>query len=217
MFLKVLESNPAFYATWIVLVIVSIVLHELAHGVVAIRQGDRTPIETGHMTWNPLVHMGAFSLILLAVLGLGFGAMPVRPDRFRGRFGRAAVAFAGPATNLLLAAIGVVSAGLLVRFGLIAPPNGVLFFEEFRVANVLLLAATLNLALCVFNLLPIPPLDGSTVLADFWPAWRRWTSNPDLAPFFQAGFLLVFFFGGPLFYRSYSVAVTTFARLAGFA
>jgi hypothetical protein len=86
-------------------VIGSIVLHELAHGWAAIRLGDTTPRDLGHMTWNPLVHMGGFSLVVFAVIGIAWGMMPVDPSRLRGRYGDALVALAGPAMNIVLAAV----------------------------------------------------------------------------------------------------------------
>lgn len=217
MFINLLQVHPTYYVTWVLAVIASVVLHELGHGFAAIRQGDRTPIVSGHMTLNPMVHMGGISLILLAVVGLAFGAMPVNPSAFRGRFGRAAVAFAGPAVNLLIAASTILLAGLLVRTGLVTLPMWEPHVIPYRLDSVtiLLIVAQLNLALFAFNLLPIPPLDGSTVLGDFWPDWKRWTSNPDLAPFFQAGFLLVFIFGARLFVAAGDATGIAFRALAG--
>ena len=87
---------------WVFWVIFSICLHELAHGWAAIWQGDRTPRETGHMTMNPMVHMGGASLIVFALVGIAWGLMPTDPSRYRwGRRGRIAVAAAGPLMNLL--------------------------------------------------------------------------------------------------------------------
>ena len=74
---------------WVFWVIFSICLHELAHGWAAIWQGDRTPRETGHMTMNPMVHMGGASLIVFALVGIAWGLMPTDPSRYRwGRRGR---------------------------------------------------------------------------------------------------------------------------------
>lgn len=216
MFINLLQLHPTYYVTWVLAVIASVVLHELGHGFAAIRQGDRTPIVMGHMTWNPMVHMGGLSLILLAVVGLAFGAMPVNPSAFRGRFGHAIVAFAGPAMNLLIAASTILLAGLTVRAGIAPMPmwDAHVIPLHLDSATILLIVAQLNLALFVFNLLPIPPLDGSTVLGDFWPSWRRWTSNPDLAPFFQAGFLVVFIVGGRLFTAAGNAVGVAFRALA---
>lgn len=217
MFINLLQAHPTYYVTWVLAVIASVVLHELGHGFAAIRQGDRTPIVMGHMTLNPMVHMGGVSLVLLAVVGLAFGAMPVNPAAFRGRFGRAAVAFAGPAVNLLIAGSTILLAGLFVRTGLVSLPMWEPHVIPYRLDSVtiLLVVAQLNLALFAFNLLPIPPLDGSTVLGDFWPAWKQWTSNPDLAPFFQAGFLVIFIIGGRLFLAAGDAVGVAFRAVAG--
>lgn len=154
-------------------VICSIVLHELSHGWAAIRQGDDTPILSGHMTWNPLVHLGTMSLLMFAFLGYAWGAMPVNPSRFRSRRGEAIVAASGPAMNL---AIAVVAAVLLVAWvrlaaGHVAPHvfDNVLTFLERGVG--------LNLFLMLFNLIPLPPLDGSRILGDFWPRYWQILSN----------------------------------------
>ncbi len=103
-----------FYVSWVITVIFSITLHELAHGLMALRRGDHTPVELGHMTINPLVHMGPFSLAALFFLGIAWGAMPVNPSRLRGKYGEALVALAGPVTNLLLAFLGLTGLGDLV-------------------------------------------------------------------------------------------------------
>lgn len=172
-----LQDNPALLVSQIVWVIGSIVLHELAHGWAAIRQGDRTPIETGHMTWNPLVHMGGTSLIVFALVGIAWGAMPVNPSRFRGRYGDVLVSLAGPAMNIALAAVAVVIGVLWTTFaGGVGEPlwsNFAMFFYA---------GAFLNVFLAIFNLLPIPPLDGSRILAGFSPAYRRLIESPN-APF----------------------------------
>ena len=84
-FLYMAKIDPFTYVSWVVTVVVSVVLHELGHGVAALRQGDDTPRTSGHMTLNPLVHMGGLSLFLLFVIGIAWGMMPVNPSRFRSR------------------------------------------------------------------------------------------------------------------------------------
>ncbi len=168
------KDDPAVLISWVVWVIGSICLHEIAHGVVAVRLGDRTPIETGHMTWNPLVHMGRASLIIFALTGIAWGLMPVNPARLRGRHGDAIVAFAGPALNLGLAALSIVAVALWSTYaGAVADPLNrnlrVFFFA----------GAYLNLILAAFNMLPVPPLDGSRVLASFSRPARDFYSRPE--------------------------------------
>lgn len=188
MFFKYLTENPVFYFTVVTAVVINVVLHELGHGFAAIRQGDDTPRVTGHMTLNPLVHMGGMGLVFLFLFGIAFGAMPVSPSRFRSRYGRAIVAFAGPAVNLILAAIGILVAGLWLR---IAGVPEAPFASNLH--NFFVWFAVLNIILALFNLLPLPPLDGSSVLGDLVPGYGRFASNPRNRPIFIGAFILVFF------------------------
>jgi Zn-dependent protease len=181
--------------SWIVWVIGSIVLHELAHGWAALWAGDRTPVETGHMTWNPLVHMGGPSLIMLAIVGIAWGAMPVNPSRFRGRYDDAIVSFAGPAMNILLAAGALVAMALWLGAGRwLGLANQQPLF--LNVAIFLELGIMLNLVLFAFNLLPIPPLDGARILSSFSPGFRRMWESEQAQAFALFAFIGVFFLGG---------------------
>src|SRR4051812_36019683 len=81
MFLQEAQSNPRFFLAVCITVILSITIHELAHGIVAVWRGDDTPIETGHMTLNPAVHMGVISIVCLLLAGISWGSMPVDPSR----------------------------------------------------------------------------------------------------------------------------------------
>jgi len=176
--------------SWVFWVIASIVLHELGHGMAAIRSGDRTPIDTGHMTLNPFVHMGAVSLVCFAILGFCWGAMPVDPTRFRGRYDEAKVAAAGPAMNfglaLTCAIAGAVWAVLLSQH---APEH-----VRHNVRIFIRIGAGLNVFLMLFNLLPVPPLDGSRILANFFPAVRRMVFDERGQIIAVIGFVLVFRF-----------------------
>lgn len=177
--------------SWVVIVIGSIVLHELGHGWAAISRGDRTPIETGHMTWNPIVHMGHMSLIMFLLFGIAFGAMPVDPSRFRGRYASAYVAAAGPAMNLILTLACILFGGIVLAF---APRIG-----EPLAGNLFMffsLGAMLNIILMLFNLLPIPPLDGSRILANFSPGYARLWYSENAQWVAMGLFILVFLFGG---------------------
>lgn len=185
------HSNPAALISWVVWVIGSITLHELAHGVAAIRCGDRTPIETGHMTWNPIVHMGQTSLIIFAVIGIAWGMMPVNPSRFRKKYDDALVSFAGPAMNVVLAAFCLVAGALWIRFGGFA--SAALhdnLFTFFR------LGAALNIVLAALNLLPIPPLDGSHILASFSWRYRQFLMKPESRVISMIAFVMIFLLGG---------------------
>ncbi len=170
------EETQFWYFSVVLTVIVSIVLHELAHGWAAIREGDDTPIETGHMTGNPMIHMGGLSIALVFLFGIAWGAMPVNPSRFRGKYSDAIVSFAGPAMNFLLAFVALTILGLLFQFwpdfynAVVANNDG----REGRISELLVIAGYYNIALGIFNLAPIPPLDGSRILADFHSGYRNW-------------------------------------------
>ena len=160
----------------IVWVVFSICMHELAHGWAAIRLGDRTPIELGHMNLNPFTHIGHLGLIVFALVGITWGAMPVDPSRLRGRYAEAFVAVAGPAMNGALAVLCVLIGGLVVG---LAPSES----HVQRLAwTVFTVGVGVNIALGLFNLLPVPPLDGARILSDFSSRAREFYAHPR-APF----------------------------------
>ena len=166
--------------SWIFWVIASITLHELAHGWAAIWEGDDTPRTTGHMTANPVVHMGVPSIIAFLIIGIAWGMMPVNPYRFRhGKWGRILVSFAGPAMNLLIAFV------VLTILGCITNPQ----VEQTNVEAFLLLGGFLNLILFALNMLPVPPHDGSNILANLSTTIGGWYRHPQAQ---MAGLLLFF-------------------------
>lgn len=187
-------DRQAFFFAVIITVVISITLHELAHGIVAVKLGDDTPIVTGHMTMNPLVHMGMFSIVLLFLAGIAFGAMPVDRTRLRGKYAESLVALAGPATNLLLAILGTVALGLCYRFDVFQDESPV----HQRAEMLLRVFGIFNFALMLFNMLPIPPLDGSLVAANISPAYRRFMSGELVQGAMQAVFFALFL-GGSMF------------------
>ena len=153
--------------------VTAIVFHEVAHGWTALALGDPTAKERGRLTLNPIRHVDPFGTLLLpgllALSGLPvFGwakPVPVIKQRLRNpRFGMMAVAAAGPGTNLVLAAIGAVVLGLLLRGG----------FQPEGVSGGVALAALysfilINIFLALFNLLPLPPFDGSHIVEGLLP------------------------------------------------
>ena len=192
------EISPVLAIGWALWVIGSIVLHELAHGWAAIRQGDDTPIHTGHMTWNPMVHMGPTSLIVFAVVGIAWGMMPVDPSRFRSRHGDAIVAFAGPLMNVSLAAVAAVLYVVWIGTGggyWTGWSAGEPLFSNAQL--FLRVGITINLLLAIFNMLPVPPLDGSRILASVYPPFRRLWEGEHAGVLGLILFAGVFFFGGP--------------------
>lgn len=157
-----------FYSALSLGVIFSICLHEFCHAYAALKQGDPTAADRGHLTLNPLKQMGIFSLVMFAVVGIAWGQVPVNPARMRKRWSHAWVAAAGPLANLGLFCFFAVGTALLYVFG--REP------QAFAV-NVLVHIAIMNMVLFILNLLPVPGLDGWTVLGYFFPKIHRTNSE----------------------------------------
>ena len=177
--------------SWIFWVLLSITLHELAHGWAAIWEGDPTPIETGHMSANPVVHMGTMSLVVFALIGFAWGLMPVRPWNFRHRrWGEALVAAAGPVMNLMLAFVSLTALGLWIGLD---PTIQTSPSSEWTVhmTNFLWLGGWLNLVLFALNMIPVPPLDGSRILAAVSTPCRRLYGHPNASMAGLVLFLLI--------------------------
>jgi Zn-dependent protease len=189
-FLTKLQTEPHLFVYVVVTVVLSITLHELAHGLVALRLGDPTPKLSGHWTWNPVVHMGAPSLVMLLLFGIAFGAMPVDPTRLRGKRAEALVALAGPASNLALALVGATALAVW-QLAVDGRADTVLManLREF-----VFVFSVINAALAMFNLIPVPPFDGAHVLAGLVPAYGRWLRSVG-DPRLFVGVLLVVFLG----------------------
>ena len=158
-----LFSNPTFFCTIVTIIAISISLHELGHGIAAISQGDRTPIDTGHMTLNPVVHLGVPSLVFLLLTGMAWGQMPVNPRKFRNyKWSNIIVSAAGPLTNFAIGLAGILVIKILLNLPFAS--NGMIEFFYY--------VAYLNFALGMFNLFPLPPLDGFHVASEFFPQMK---------------------------------------------
>lgn len=192
-------QGPVYLFSWCFWVILSITLHELGHGIAAIWQGDQTPIQAGHLNLNPLVHMGPQSLLIFAFVGIAWGAMPVTPQRFRmGHLGAVLVSLAGPLVNLLLAIFAGTLLGILIHFG---SPNA-----NFTIncSTFLWVGSMLNLVLLIFNLVPIPPLDGSRILAGLSISAARFYDKPEVQRFAIVAFILLFLTSGDILFSTAS-------------
>ncbi len=169
MFIKTLFEDPFLYLRIVVIVMFSIILHELGHGWAAMSQGDDTPKTNGHLTFDPLVHMGTVSIIFLFLAGIAWGQMPVNPRKFRwGKWGDIFVSAAGPMMNLLLGLLGII----VLKIIFISPLHQIISDKFFY------LIAELNLALFMFNLLPVPPLDGFHILSQLFPTLQGLEKEP---------------------------------------
>jgi Zn-dependent protease len=173
-----------------IILLVSFPVHEFSHALAAFRLGDGTAKLFGRLTLNPIAHfdpLGGLMLIFTGLLSQGFAfgwakPTPVNPMNLRGgRESEAIVALAGPASNLVLA----IAAALPLRFIINSP-------IRFEIPSVVTLTlgyfVLINLALAIFNLIPVPPLDGSKVLFAFLPARTVWQWRPMLD---QYGFFIL--------------------------
>ena len=152
---------------YIAIIIYSIILHEIAHGWVALKCGDVTAKYAGRLTLNPIPHLDIFGSILLPIVSIlnGWGVfgwakgVPVNMYALNNRWKEFAVSVAGIATNLLIATLFLT----LIKFGL--------FGEGYQ--KLFLNIAIVNIGLGFFNLIPIPPFDGMQILRAFFPALKH--------------------------------------------
>lgn len=163
MILGLIFSDPVMFFAWLISVVIAITIHEFSHALAATWLGDPTARNEGRVSLNPIRHMDLWGTILLVLAGFGWGKpVPFNPYNLKyPRFGPAIIAMAGPASNLLLVIVFI----LLLRY--IYPLLGLGYQNAlFRFLYVLIL---LNITLMVFNLIPIPPLDGSKVIMSILP------------------------------------------------
>lgn len=167
-----LQILYTFLALAIVL-FTGIPFHEFAHGWTAERFGDRTARLSGRLTVNPFAHFDLFGTLMLFLVGVGFAKpVPINPNNFRGnkKVGIAVTALAGPLSNLIIAFLFVVL-GRLVNLLYLLIGGDLAFYYIF--IQVLFLAAQVNVGLAIFNLIPLPPLDGWRILGLVLPAkWQ---------------------------------------------
>jgi Zn-dependent protease len=161
LFIENLFTQPLYFFRYVVIIVISIVLHELAHGFAAMSQGDDTPERAGHITMDPVVHMGIPSLIMLVFVGMSWGQMPVNTSNFRHKWSDAFVSAAGPLSNLAIALMACVIIAIAKSRDI-----SLLSTEFFS------MMAMINVYLFLFNLLPVPPLDGFTVFSEIFPSFK---------------------------------------------
>jgi len=178
-----------------IFLLVGFPVHEASHALVAYRLGDATAKLFGRLTLNPVAHFDPIGGLLLVVSVLGGGFVfgwakptPVNPNNLRDRRnGELAVALAGPASNLVMASIMGLAVRAMIASGLELPN---------LVIQVCFGFVWYNVALAIFNLIPIPPLDGSSILFRFLPFRYQWQWRPILNQYGLIVLILFIFTGG---------------------
>jgi Zn-dependent protease len=193
----------------IAILILSVVAHEVSHGFAADKLGDPTARLQGRLTLNPLRHIDLMGSIIVPALtffagGFVFGwakPVPYNPWNIKHRYGEAIVAAAGPLSNIVIALVF----GLALRFGI---PAGIFPDAALRLASSVVIV---NIVLAVFNLVPIPPLDGSKVLFSILPP-----RLDGIREFLERyGLPLVFIFVIFIWQYIYPVVLTIFSFITG--
>ena len=198
----------------VIILIMSVVIHEVSHGYAALALGDPTAKYQGRLTLNPIFHLDPIGSFLVPLLGYFAGGfiigwakpVPFNPYNLRNqKWGEAIVALAGPLANIVLAVVF----GLVIRF---VPDVAMITPSFLGLAGYVVF---INITLAVFNLIPIPPLDGSKILFAFLP--YKWQSLRE--SFEKYGLILVFvfvFFFWPVVSPIISYLFTLLVGRAGF-
>ena len=174
-------------------VIIAIGFHEFAHAWMAVKLGDNTPLTQGRLSIDPLNHIDPMGLVMLMFCGFGWGKpVQINSNNFDSKYsrnGEALVAAAGPVANFILAFVLSLILGLMLKFA------GVAFIASTAGSVVLTMveyAVVMNIGLGVFNLIPLPPLDGSKIFIRFMPYnVRNWIYDHEM--WFYMAFLVLWF------------------------
>lgn len=163
-------------------------IHELAHGWAAYKMGDSTAKNLGRLTFNPFSHLDLFGTIMLFLFGIGYAnPVPVNTRNFRNpKKGMIVTALAGPGSNLLMAFVFIWLYYIVLMLPQSLAVSFIAYFFDF--------AATVNVSLAVFNLLPIPPLDGSKVIGFLIPS-KAYFKILQYERYIMIGLLLLLFTG----------------------
>jgi Zn-dependent protease len=184
--ISLLSQNPLYFVIWVVAILIALTFHEFSHALVANFLGDQTAKRMGRLSLNPLVHLDPIGFLALVLIGFGWGKpVPYNPYNLRyPKWGSTLVAAAGPVSNILM----VIIFGLVLKLVYPFLPDGNLLVE------FLVLLVELNLILCLFNLIPIPPLDGSKFLLSALAAPEHYKTRFFLetrGPLLLLGFILL--------------------------
>ena len=176
-------DDPVGFIAFIIAIVLGITVHEFMHAYTAHRLGDDTARLLGRLSLNPMAHLDPFGTLLLVLAGFGYGKpVPFNESRLRSAMGVTFVALAGPLANLVLAALCAIP----LRFSAASLLGGA--YEEILTAIVLW-----NCVLAIFNLVPIPPLDGANVVYGLLPPRQQysWRTYQQYGPFLLLFILLL--------------------------
>jgi len=176
------SEDPIAFVAFIIAIVLGITVHEFMHAYAAHRLGDDTARVLGRLTLNPMAHLDPFGTLLLVLAGFGYGKpVPFNESRLRSALGVTFVALAGPLANIALAAV----AALPLRFG-----SAEVFGDAY--AEILGAIVLWNCVLAIFNLVPIPPLDGANVVYGLLPPRQQfsWRTYQQYGPFLLLAVLL---------------------------
>lgn len=176
--------DPVGFVAFVIAIALGITVHEFMHAYTAHRFGDDTAKHMGRLSLDPRAHLDIFGSLLIVLIGFGYGKpVPVNEGRLQnGRLGLALVSAAGPLMNLALAAV----AAIPLRFGATDTFGGQLAGDYEK---VLFLVVLYNCLLAIFNLVPIPPLDGSKVVYGLLPARQAYSWRVGVEPY--GAFILI--------------------------
>ncbi len=199
-------------AVQLLAVLFCLTVHETCHGLAALALGDPTAKRQHRLSLNPLRHIDWFGLLMMLVAGFGWARpVPVNPNYFKKpRQGMALTALAGPASNLLLALLLLIPARLIYTYA---------HYSVFNqtALDFLTSTAALSIGLGLFNLIPIPPLDGSKVLAVLLPERAyRWLMHYERFGIFALWLLVALGVGGRYMSLAIRWVYTLFCRIVGF-
>lgn len=167
MILQLLFHDPLLFVIWIVAIVYAITIHEFAHAFAGSLEGDRTAESMGRLTLNPLSHIDPWGFLMLVLVGFGWGRpVPFNPMYLRHkRWGPGLISLAGPVANIGSVLLFGLVHKILVLANALPPENYLFALLQFMIQ--------MNAILALFNLIPIPPLDGSKLLFALLPANAR--------------------------------------------
>ncbi len=185
---------------YVVILLTAFPIHEYAHGWMAYKLGDDTASLQGRLSLNPLRHLDPIGTICMLLCGFGWAKpVPVNPVRFNRKIsmktGMALVALAGPLSNIILGFLAYTISKILFYSSFMAGSEYLNFL-----ANIFSIMCSVNLGLAAFNLLPVPPLDGSRIFFSLVPERIYW-SIMKYEQYIRIGLLALIFFGSSLLYR----------------